>query len=97
MVRHLPTSVTASKRQTEEKKQMKNKRLGLLSVLSFMVAISTMVPTAKADCVCACTFDCSDNSCYAEFSGNSASDCLKCVAGCCKAAQNATCHAGLGS
>ena len=78
---------------------MKRKRLMLLSsILGIMVAISTMglIRTAKAECTCACVYDCSDNTCYAEFGGNSAADCLKCVAGCCSAAKKSTCRPGLG-
>ena len=84
---------------TKEKTHMKRKRSMLLgSILGIMVAISTMglIRTAKADCTCACTYDCSNSSCYAEFSGNSAADCLKCVSGCCSAARTATCRPGLG-
>lgn len=73
----------------------RTKLMFLSSILGIMVAISTtgLIPTAKAECTCACTYDCSKDSCYSEFSGNSVADCLTCVAGCCAESKKVTCTA----
>ena len=72
---------------------MKSKRsIFLTSALGIVVALAAigLIPTASAECVCACTFDCSDSSCFCSASGDSISGCIACVAAACAGAQKAT-------
>ncbi len=74
---------------------MKRKRMVFLSTaLGILVTISTIgsIRTAKAECSCVCYMtSCSTHTCYSEFSGDSVSSCITCVAGCCAAADKASC------
>lgn len=97
MVRH----VVASLRRFETAKQketthMKRKRVMLLSsVLGAMLAISAIgfMRTARAECSCACFYNCSDQACYSSVDGDNVADCIRCVAQCCALAQKvAHCH-----
>ncbi len=72
---------------------MKSKRsIFLTSALGIVVSLAAigLIRTASAECVCACTFDCSDSSCFFSANGDSISSCITCIAGACAAAQKAT-------
>ncbi len=72
---------------------MKSKRSILLtSALGIVVALATigLIPTASAECVCECVYDCSDSTCYCSAEGNSIADCITCLAGACTAVKKAT-------